>query len=339
MIKIEKGYSSKTQKSVSLSVLAKEHYERILKKNRTYVSPLAKLKEKLMETRAIIHQTNEVLLKIRFLEKVTETKEFKRLLTSSLEKFEDIIGDYQEFDSLFEEEKYTDYLDLFGYTRLRKLRLMYTLAMDLGIKTCPYCNNHYTLTIKKSKKANLHFDHFYAKSKYPYLSLNFYNLIPCCAVCNTAKGNMKFNYKDYIHPYFDSISNKFDFKTEGDSVFDMILDGSRDFTKMKVVLAPKKGHVKRIEKHNDTFNLTEIFNEHSDIVYEVYAKQYIYTNEFKELLLDNFEDQFSNEELERFLLGNYSLESEINKRPLTKLMQDIQKEAKRAIESSKKNNL
>ena len=339
MIKIDRGFSSKTQKSASLSDLAEEHYERVLEKNRTYVSPFTKLEEKLLEVRAIIPQTDETILKIRFLEKVTEPIEFKKLLTSSLDKFQDIIKDYQEFNVLFEDKKYKDYLKLFGYTRLRKLRLMYTLAMDLGVKTCLYCNNNYTLTIKKSKKANLHFDHFYSKSEYPYLSLNFYNLIPCCAVCNTAKSDKKFNFKDHIHPYFDSLSNKFNFTTEGDSIFDMILNGSKDLNKMKVVLVAKKGFVEQIKQHDNVFNLSEVFNEHSDIVYEIYAKQYIYTDEFKKLLFSNFRDQFSEEELERFLLGNYKLESEINKRPLSKLMQDIHKEAKCAMTNSKKRSI
>jgi hypothetical protein len=339
MIKIEKGFSSKTQKLVSLSVLAEEHYDRVLKKNGTYISPLKKLEDKLLEIRGVLPQTDEIILKTRFLEKVTHPEEFKKLLISPLEKFQNIIDDYEDFNPLFQEKKYKSYLELLGYSRLRGLHLMYTLAMDLGIKTCPYCNNNYTLTIKKSKKANLHFDHFYSKSEYPYLSLNFYNLIPCCAVCNTAKSDKKFNFKEYIHPYFDSISNKFDFKTDGDSIFDMILNGSKDLGKMKVVIKAKKGYADKVKKHDNVFNLFEVFNEHSDVAYEVYAKQYIYTDEFKKLLKDNFGDQFSNKEIERFLLGNYSLESEINKRPLSKLMQDIQKEAKIAIGSSKKNSI
>jgi hypothetical protein len=336
MIKIEKGFSSKIQMLVSLAVLAEEHYVRILKKNRKYVSPLTKLEETLQEIKEILPQTSEISLKIRFLEKVTDPEEFKKLLISPLEKFQDIIDDYNDFKSLFEIKKYKSYLELFGYSRLRSLRLMYTLAMDLGIKTCPYCNNNYTLTIKKSKKANLHFDHFYSKSEYPYLSLNFYNLMPCCAVCNAAKSDKKFNFKDYIHPYFDSLSDKFTFTTDVDSIFDMILNGSKDLSKMKIVLKAKKGYVELINKHDSIFNLSEVFNEHSDVVYEVYAKQYIYTDEFKELLLENFKEQFSKEEIERFLLGNYNLESEINKRPLAKLMQDIQKEAKEGTKSSKK---
>ena len=106
MIKIEKGFSSKTQKLVSLSVLAKEHYDRVLKKNGRYISPLKKLEEKLLKIRAITPQTKEAILETRFLEKVTNPKEFKKLLISPLEKFQDIIVDYDDFKPLFEETKY-----------------------------------------------------------------------------------------------------------------------------------------------------------------------------------------------------------------------------------------
>lgn len=51
---------------------------------------------------------------------------------------------------------------------------------------------------------------------------------------------------------------------------------------------------------------------------------------------DQFENQFEGEEIERFLLGNYIFEDEINKRPLAKLMQDIQKEAKAAKQGLEK---
>ncbi|WP_075344308.1 HNH endonuclease [Tenacibaculum agarivorans] len=335
MIKLEKGYCSTENKKKLISQLAAEHYNRVVEKKGTYVSPIKKLKEALDSERAITSQISEINLKVKFLETVTNEDEFKRLLTSPLEKFDEIIDDYKEFNPLFEDEGYKFFLDLFGYPRLRQLRLMYLLAKDLGIKACPYCNSNYILTIKKSKKANLHFDHFYSKSKYPYLSLNFYNLIPCCATCNTAKSNKDFNHKDYIHPYKDSFADKFDFITDRDAIFDMILNGNKDLNEMKVMLKPKKGHEAHVDRHDKTFNLSEIYNEHSDIVYEVYAKQYIYTEQFKSLIINNFEGKFSKEEINRFILGNYISTSEINKRPLSKLMQDIQKEAKNVIETNR----
>ncbi|CAM1341817.1 HNH endonuclease [Tenacibaculum amylolyticum] len=338
MIKIENGYSSEEGKKKSIAELANEHYNRVIEKKGRYVSPLDKLKEALDTEKEITPRTDEVVCKIEFLEKVTGEAEFKRLLSASLEEFDEIINEYAGFNSLFENEGYKLYLELFGYSRLRKLRLMYIFAQDLGIKTCPYCNNNYILTIKKSKKANLHFDHFYSKSKYPYLSLNFYNLIPCCATCNITKSDKDFNYNDYIHPYKDSLADKFKFITDRDSIFNMILNGNKNLNNMKVILKPKKGYEDHLDRHDKAFNLSEIYNEHSDIIFEVYAKQYIYTEKFKSLLIDNFEEQFSKEEIDRFILGNYVSESDINKRPLSKLMQDIQKEAGKLIEKNKDNS-
>ena len=81
----------------------------------------------------------------------------------------------------------------------------------LGIKACPYCNAQYTISIGKTGKALCHFDHVYPKSDYPFLALSIYNLIPCCNYCNQAKSNDDPLHKNFIHPFEDSISNKFKF--------------------------------------------------------------------------------------------------------------------------------
>lgn len=330
MIKIDKGYSSKQKKSVLLDELALEHHNRITTAFGRYVTPLTKLEEELSQTRLLDPRTAEIQLKIDFLEKVTNKTEFKKLITSPLSDFSDIITEYDTFSTLFEDEKYKKYLSLFGYSRLRQLRMMYIFALDLGIKTCPYCNNHYTLTIKKSKKANLHFDHFYSKSMYPFLCLSFFNLIPCCSVCNTTKSSTEFNIEDYIHPYIDSLNDKFEVKTDKLSIIDMILKGNKKLDNLSIILNPKKGYEDLIARHDNAFNLSEIYNEHKDIVFEIYSKQYIYTDSFIKSLKSSFSGAFSESEIERFILGNYTLEEEINNRPLAKLMQDIHKEAKKA---------
>lgn len=328
MIKVDSGYSSVKKKEVSLKVLAEEHYDRVVSNKGNYVSPLIKLEETLTEEEKKGYP-NE--LKVKFLTKVTDKKEFKKLVTAHHSKFESIINDYEEFKPLFEDKGYKCYLELFGYSRLRKLKLMYTFANDLGVKTCLYCNNHYTLTIKKSKKANLHFDHYYAKSDYPFLSLSYFNLIPCCAVCNTTKSDKKVDLKNFIHPYEDSFAKKFDFKTDDDALIDLILDGERELKKVSLNLIPKKGYKKTVQNHDSLFNLKEVYNEHKDVVMEVYSKQYIYTEYLVDIIEKISGKEFEESELERFLLGNYVLEKEINGRPLSKLMQDIRKEATKAL--------
>ena len=65
-----------------------------------------------------------------------------------------------------------------------------------------------TLFVAKDKKIRPEFDHFYDKATYPVLSLSFYNLIPCCHICNaTLKTTKKFSLKSHIHPYHDSFDN------------------------------------------------------------------------------------------------------------------------------------
>src|SRR5690554_360826 len=58
----------------------------------------------------------------------------------------------------------------------------YSLASKLNIKTCPYCNRLYTITVMKKlatgnkRLIRNEFDHFRTQSLHPYLALSFYNL-------------------------------------------------------------------------------------------------------------------------------------------------------------------
>src|ERR1700694_241223 len=62
----------------------------------------------------------------------------------------------------------------------------YDLATKLNVKTCPYCNRNYTVTVAdgKSRVTRPDFDHFFPHKQFPLLALSFYNLIPSCLVCN-----------------------------------------------------------------------------------------------------------------------------------------------------------
>ena len=111
-------------------------------------------------------------------------------------------------------------LDVFDYENeiSKKKRRSYYISQKLGTLTCPYCNRHYTITTvsgtkeasprnmkKGSRIARPHLDHWFDKSDYPMLSLNIFNLIPCCPVCNSSiKGKTVFNLDTHIHPYLYS---------------------------------------------------------------------------------------------------------------------------------------
>lgn len=63
----------------------------------------------------------------------------------------------------------------------------YWLQEQLGVEVCPYCNRMYTTTLFGKNKIRPDFDHFYPQSKYPYLTVSLFNLIPSCSMCNRKK--------------------------------------------------------------------------------------------------------------------------------------------------------
>lgn len=99
---------------------------------------------------------------------------------------------------------------IFKYNQLNKVEtissksqqpLAYWLQSQLDVKVCPYCNRMYTTTLYGKKRIRPDFDHFYPQSRYPYLAVSLFNLIPSCNVCNKAK-------LDYAEIKEDFIKNK-----------------------------------------------------------------------------------------------------------------------------------
>ena len=85
---------------------------------------------------------------------------------------------------------------------------------------CPYCNKDEVQNIEKIDLATgntlttrlYQLDHFYPRSRYPYLSLSFFNLIPGCSTCNaTLKGEKDFNITTHFNPFHISFNEYFEF--------------------------------------------------------------------------------------------------------------------------------
>lgn len=98
-------------------------------------------------------------------------------------------------------------------------RRAYQLTHEQGAYTCTYCNRSYTFTVVRNDSENVffpgfgknndknrvarpHLDHWFDKASNPLLSLNIYNLIPSCPICNSSvKGAEHFSLNTHIHPY------------------------------------------------------------------------------------------------------------------------------------------
>lgn len=235
---------------------------------------------------------------------------------------------FRYYDASAKRYKSTDFgkdlLDAFHYKVYRDNKLV-ELAEKLNVKSCPYCNMHYTLfaedgKFQKDKIAKFQFDHFFGKVEYPFLSMSLYNLIPSCAVCNQGKSTEHLNLR--FHPYSTDIYRQFHF-----SVVDplaLLSGGKKD--RIELELKHDEATEKELNDYNDVFHIKTLYRRHGDIAQEVFDKvyeesYYLNTSSFK--YLDNEGQDY----LLRLVYGTYMSEDEIEKRPMSKFIQDMRKQA------------
>lgn len=195
----------------------------------------------------------------------------------------------------------------------------YDFIVGINIDTCPYCNRNYIYYLSKDKKVKPQIDHFYPKTKYPILAMSFYNLIPSCQTCNglEVKGEkdpIRFGLKN---PYlFENEDMQFTFKPITSGILGSLLD--RNSVKVEFQ--------KQIPGHLDVFKLKDLYELHSDHVVELVIKSKIKYSETYRNYLKKYRDNglmFSENEIDRMILGTYTNVEEIHKRPFSKLYQDI----------------
>ena len=203
----------------------------------------------------------------------------------------------------------------------------YQLLENLQVFVCPYCNRNTIYNIKRTKKRTSELDHYYPQSKYPFLALSFYNLVPSCKVCNKIK--LDNDDKEYINPYddrFDMNKNmKFSIKVEDSTFYHSIKGFNIEYKYNKKISDDEKN---RIGNNLDDFELKDLYQNHKDIVLELIQKEAIYNESYLDELLTQYEGTlFKNrEDLQRLISGGYVSDDEIGKRPLSKLVKDISDE-------------
>lgn len=209
-----------------------------------------------------------------------------------------------------------------------------TWAEKLGVKICPYCNRSYVFTIKR-KKARPQYDHFFPKSKYPYLSISMYNLIPCCAVCNQAKLDFdtydsEASEENFMYPYRDSYSKDFHFRLSNGNDIDALLGASEQY-ELEITPEPKvpAGLINKQKTAAKTLNLYELYNKHGDYVRDIIRTAYIYNEKYFQSLAESYPELFASPaEAKNLVYMNYIEESDWDKRVLAKLSHDIIEDCK-----------
>lgn len=188
---------------------------------------------------------------------------------------------------------------------------------NLTTDTCSYCNRNYIYSLSKSSRIKPELDHFYPKSLYPYFGVSFYNLIPSCQTCNGlgVKGELDPVSKGLVSPYL--LGNN-DFKF------------TFDLTKLDY-LSPLNGNSSvniffehQIKGNVEVFKLDELYKLHNDHVLELIVKAEVNYSDNYRKYLNNYEGlTFSDAEIDRVLIGNYTSIQELHKRPFSKLYRDI----------------
>lgn len=192
----------------------------------------------------------------------------------------------------------------------------------IKIDSCPYCNRNYIYTSSKNKKVKPEIDHFYPKHLYPILGISYFNLIPSCETCNGQACKHK------TDPFFEHLLSPYLTKPEDFTISHKI--------KNIAIINPISGKsdVEVFFKENDlikpnldVFNLRNLYELHHDHAIELVIKRKLkYSKNYRHYLKSYSALKLSDSEIDRMILGNYALEKEQHKRPLSKLYQDIGKE-------------
>jgi len=189
----------------------------------------------------------------------------------------------------------------------------------INIDTCPYCNRNYIYVLSKKGKVKPEIDHFLPKSKYPYFGISFFNLIPSCQTCNgkAAKGELDPYDENMISPY-EIEHNDFEFSYKLISI-DVLspLNG-----KSGVSVSINKNA--KIDGNNKVFKLSKLYSKHDDHALELIIKSKVKYGEKARNYLNSYRGmKFSDSEINRMIVGNYTNIEDLHKRPLSKMYRDI----------------
>ncbi len=269
--------------------------------------------------------------------KLTNDK-IRKILEAKPEKLIDVWKDFECFKDLKnkKDDQNTILENIFDYSTFREYRSSiingYWLATELGIDCCPYCNRNYTMSHQQKydliKKENKYvfpsFDHFYPKEIYPLLALSFYNLIPCCTLCNSdykgAKDPNDVNKSDYkiLHPYtefendhfsFDFIPEKYEGLIGKNKKIDLKINYKNDLLKSD------------LEKSISFFGILENYRNHLNLIQDIIDKKITFGDKYLSIIQGAYGIDFHT--TYRMLFETHYDNDKLYKLPFSKLKKDI----------------
>lgn len=217
---------------------------------------------------------------------------------------------YHEFEDLY--KKFTNRI------------LGKSWAKNIGVSICPYCNRLFTDTIEDGG-VRPQYDHYFPKSKYPYLSISMYNLVPCCSLCNSKKGSTDTYLNSFIYPFEDEYGYNIYFKVkEGSDIFSNIGLMEKEDIKLEII-CNNVNLRDTVDNTNARLKIVELYENRSEYInrllflkYNIYVEDYI--NSLKSL---NGFNQLDSSTLDFLIYGKYLEKDNWDKDILSKLAHDI----------------
>lgn len=208
-------------------------------------------------------------------------------------------------------------------------KVMPPIYRHLGLKSCVYCNANYTIADKKNN-GYYDLDHWKPKALYPYFAVTFYNLQPSCAPCNRRKSDSDEKYFGLWNDNDSTDLNVLNFELEERSLVNYLVFLENQHLKINL----KPANINDADQENilneakKKLHIEERYAEHNDYVEEIVWKCMIYNDSMIQSLRDS---EFScliptDADLKRFILGTYTDEKDIHRRPLTRLSIDMAKQ-------------
>lgn len=200
----------------------------------------------------------------------------------------------------------------------------YQLAIDIGTNTCAYCNRTYITTMGNdtNKFARGDFDHFLAKSIYPYFRLSFYNLIPCCVICNrNAKKAGNTSLTDNVYPYSEGFENKTIFTYLPKTYEEIIGKGKPE---INFLFTGTNEQIEKSKENIKLFRLKDQYTIHTQELNDIINKGRVFSKSYLKELQNDYPQLIKSYD-EAYLLA-FGKELDLvndEKRPLSKFTRDI----------------
>lgn len=310
-----------------------------------------------------IEKIKEINKKLEGLEILEEYKNDSKICKENYDRIEkEIIAGEKIENFKFQSEFMEEIINIFNYKKFsetKESKIEYknesifwgrhSLLCDLGVEICPYCNRQYINKFKYEgiNKTTGDLDHFFIKSKYPFLALSLYNFIPSCQICNSRfkidvdfyNENCSDDDKPYnaVYPYDEGFGDKTKFtvefyktKEENKNYDPDVLTGNSDNFQIKIdVKESDAKKLERIENSLKTFKLREVYREnHKDYIRELIRKAIVYNESRIDELFNEYQGTLFNsrEDVVSMIVSNYIDDEDLDKRVLAKLTNDISEE-------------